>query len=171
VIAKLPAGAHEKGGVEGGLGRFRRRWLVPVPKVASLAEFNAMLAEADAAEDGRRMPPGHHRRRGIRRRAGLLAPAAGEPFETADTLWPRVDIQPQQEGTTLITFHLIGVRPRQSRTPIEARVGSPPPPPKGSDRRADLDAADAAALPQTIQHDLQAAGRFTTRSSPRPPRS
>ena len=29
-------GAHEKGGVEGEIGRFRRRHLVPVPKVASL---------------------------------------------------------------------------------------------------------------------------------------
>jgi transposase len=31
-------GAHEKGGVEGELGRFRRSHLVPVPKVASLAD-------------------------------------------------------------------------------------------------------------------------------------
>ena len=33
-------GAHEKGGVEGEIGRFRRRHLVPVPNVASLAELN-----------------------------------------------------------------------------------------------------------------------------------
>jgi transposase len=32
-------GAHEKGGVEGEIGRFRRRHLVPLPKVASLAEL------------------------------------------------------------------------------------------------------------------------------------
>jgi len=32
-----PGGAHEKGGVEGEIGRFRRRHLVPVPAVASLA--------------------------------------------------------------------------------------------------------------------------------------
>ena len=30
-------GAHEKGGVEGEIGRFRRRHLVPVPAVASMA--------------------------------------------------------------------------------------------------------------------------------------
>ena len=30
-------GAHEKGGVEGEIGRFRRRHLVPVPKTATLA--------------------------------------------------------------------------------------------------------------------------------------
>ena len=46
-------GAHEKGGVEGEIGRFRRRWFVPVPQAASLAELNARLAEADAAEDAR----------------------------------------------------------------------------------------------------------------------
>ena len=28
------AGAHEKGGVEGEIGRYRRRWMVPVPRVA-----------------------------------------------------------------------------------------------------------------------------------------
>ena len=32
-------GAHEKGGVEGEVGRFRRRHLVPVPEVGSLAEL------------------------------------------------------------------------------------------------------------------------------------
>ncbi|MCP4963382.1 MAG: IS21 family transposase, partial [Actinomycetia bacterium] len=33
-------GAHEKGGVEGEVGRFRRRHLVPVPQVSSIAELN-----------------------------------------------------------------------------------------------------------------------------------
>ena len=32
-------GAHEKGGVEGEVGRFRRNHLVPVPEVADLAEL------------------------------------------------------------------------------------------------------------------------------------
>ena len=45
-------GAHEKGGVEGEVGRFRRNHLVPVPAVADLAALNAMLlagCEADLA--------------------------------------------------------------------------------------------------------------------------
>jgi hypothetical protein len=46
-------GAHEKGGVEGEIGRFRRRHLVPVPDVASLAELNALIAAADLADDSR----------------------------------------------------------------------------------------------------------------------
>jgi len=85
-------GAHEKGGVEGDLGRFRRRWLVPVPKVASLAELNAMLAEADAAEDGRRIA---YRAATVGQdftaEQRLLRPLPGEPFDTATVLWPRVD--------------------------------------------------------------------------------
>jgi transposase len=46
-------GAHEKGGVEGEIGRFRRRHLTPMPAVASLAALNAVMAAADAADDGR----------------------------------------------------------------------------------------------------------------------
>ena len=46
-------GAHEKGGVEGDGGRFRRTHLVPVPQVDTLAELNARLVAADLAEDDR----------------------------------------------------------------------------------------------------------------------
>ena len=72
-----PEGAHEKGGIEGEIGRFRRRWFVPVPRAASLAELNARLAEADAAEDARHIAgrPASIGR-GLRRRAGAAAAAA-----------------------------------------------------------------------------------------------
>ena len=46
-------GAHEKGGVEGEIGRFRRRHLVPVPKVASLAALNEVIATGDRLDDDR----------------------------------------------------------------------------------------------------------------------
>lgn len=46
-------GAHEKGGVEGDIGRFRRRHLVPVPDVASLAELNRLIATGDLLDDTR----------------------------------------------------------------------------------------------------------------------
>lgn len=46
-------GAHEKGGVEGEVGRFRRRRLVPMPEFASLEELNHYMAQADAADDYR----------------------------------------------------------------------------------------------------------------------
>jgi hypothetical protein len=48
-----PDGAHEKGGVEGEIGRFRRRHLVPVPSVVSLAALNQLIAAADIVDDGR----------------------------------------------------------------------------------------------------------------------
>lgn len=48
-------GAHEKGGVEGEVGRFRRRHLVPVPDFADLAELNSYMALADAKDDARRI--------------------------------------------------------------------------------------------------------------------
>lgn len=48
-------GAHEKGGVEGEVGRFRRRHLVPVPVVADIDELNALIAAGDAVDDQRRI--------------------------------------------------------------------------------------------------------------------
>jgi hypothetical protein len=42
-----------KGGVEGEIGRFRRRHLVPVPSVPSLAALNQLIAAADILDDGR----------------------------------------------------------------------------------------------------------------------
>jgi hypothetical protein len=85
-------GAHEKGGVEGEIGRFRRRWMVPVPAVASLTELNAILAEADAADDARHI--GHRVAtvsEDFAAEQPLLLPLPAEPFGTAATVWPRVD--------------------------------------------------------------------------------
>jgi transposase len=48
-------GAHEKGGVEGEVGRFRRTHLVPVPEVADLAELNAYVARRLEIDDRRRV--------------------------------------------------------------------------------------------------------------------
>lgn len=46
-------GAHEKGGVEGGVGRFRRNHFVPVPKVSNLDELNMQLIESCIQDDKR----------------------------------------------------------------------------------------------------------------------
>jgi len=46
-------GAHEKGGVEGEVGRFRRNHLVPVPTLDSLAALNAHIAACCAGDDER----------------------------------------------------------------------------------------------------------------------
>lgn len=85
-------GAHEKGGVEGEGGRFRRNHLVPVPKVESMAELNALLIGYDLADDVRRignrtMSVGQH----FAFEATLLRPLPTEGFETGLALTPRVD--------------------------------------------------------------------------------
>ncbi len=46
-------GAHEKGGVEGEVGRFRRRWLTPVPEFDTLAALNAFMAACDEKDEHR----------------------------------------------------------------------------------------------------------------------
>lgn len=85
-------GAHEKGGVEGEVGRFRRNHLVPVPKVASLDELNARLAVADEADDSRRID-GRIRTVGedFALEQPLLRPLPVEDFESGLWLTPRVD--------------------------------------------------------------------------------
>ncbi|MFF5213612.1 IS21 family transposase [Streptosporangium sp. NPDC000396] len=86
------AGAHEKGGVEGEVGYFRRNYLSPVPVVDTLAELNARIEHFEQLEDGRRI--------GARLRtiaadfateAPLLRALPAEHFSTALPLTPRVD--------------------------------------------------------------------------------
>lgn len=85
-------GSHEKGGVEGEIGRFRRRYLVPVPKVDSLAELNELIAAADEADNARFLA-GRPCDVGTAFAAeqSALAPLPAEPFETRLVLAPRVD--------------------------------------------------------------------------------
>jgi hypothetical protein len=85
-------GAHEKGGVEGQIGWFRRNHLVPVPEVPSIEALNAMIDEWDEQDDGRRIG-GRARTVGefLEIERPLLKPLPGEPFETGLWLTPRVD--------------------------------------------------------------------------------
>ena len=85
-------GSHEKGGVEGEGGRFRRSHCVPMPAVDSIDELNALAEQWDDADDRRRignraMSVGHDW--ALERQ--LLRPLPAEPFDTALTLTPRVD--------------------------------------------------------------------------------
>ncbi len=85
-------GAHEKGGVEGEVGRFRRNHLVPVPEVDSLSVLNARIEVADIGDDGRRVDD---RIRSVGQEfaveAPLLAPLPDDGFEPGLLLTPRVD--------------------------------------------------------------------------------
>jgi transposase len=85
-------GAHEKGGIEGEVGRFRRTRLTPMPVVDSLAELNENIIRWDELDDQRRIADR------IRTVAAdfaleqpLLAPLPLERFEPGLSLTPRVD--------------------------------------------------------------------------------
>jgi transposase len=85
-------GSHEKGGVEGEGGRFRRNHCVPMPVVDSIEELNALLEAADDADDARRIG---NRTNSVGTdwacERELLRSLPVEPFDTALTLTPRVD--------------------------------------------------------------------------------
>jgi transposase len=85
-------GSHEKGGVEGEGGRFRRNHCVPMPVVDSIDELNALLEAADDADDKRRIA---NRANSVGHdwafEKTLLRPVPDEPFDTALTVTPRVD--------------------------------------------------------------------------------
>jgi transposase len=86
------SGAHEKGGVEGEIGRFRRNFLVPVPRVRSLADLNARLAEDDVRDARRHVEfrPGTVAA-DFAVEAPLLRPLPAGGFDTGTTLWPKAD--------------------------------------------------------------------------------
>ncbi|MEO8697580.1 MAG: IS21 family transposase [Acidimicrobiales bacterium] len=85
-------GSHEKGGVEGEVGRFRRRHLVPVPHVNSMVELNEFLAACAARDDQRfiaqrRITVAEH----FALEADTLRPLPAEPFDVTAVSAHRVD--------------------------------------------------------------------------------
>ena len=173
------AGAHEKGGVEGQIGWFRRNHLVPVPDVASVDELNAMIGAWDADDEARRI--------GSRARTvgeffaiekPLLKPLPEELFETGRWLTPRVDRFSQVTVRTnrySVPARLIGRRARvllhASHLVIydgRAQVARHERLPGKSGARLDLDhylealVRKPGALPgATALDQARAAGKFT----------
>ncbi len=84
-------GAHEKGGIEGDVGRFRRTHLSPMPVVDSLAELNEKVRQWDLDDENRRIGD---RIRTVAQdfalERQLLAPIPAERFEPGMSLTPRV---------------------------------------------------------------------------------
>jgi transposase len=116
-----PEGAHEKGGVEGEVGRFRRRHLVPVPRVASLAELNDLVAAGDLTDDrrridGRTITVGDH----FALEANMLQALPVERFDTTLLLTPRVDAK--SRVCVRQCFYSVPVRYVGRR--IEVRLGA-----------------------------------------------
>ena len=113
-----PGEGHEKGGVEGEGGYFRRNHLVPVPWVADLDALNALLladCRADEARilDGRTEPVGVAM---VAERDHLL-PRAPEGFDLADVTCPLVD----KQGCVVIKTNAYSA-PVRAGTRVEARV-------------------------------------------------
>jgi transposase len=114
-------GRHEKGGVEGEIGRFRRRWLVPIPHVASMAELNEFLEMASVKDAAR-----HIDRRlesvadhfAIEQDFLLGLPA--EPFDVALSLRPRVD----HKGRVSVRQVFYSVPVRYVAQRLDVRLGA-----------------------------------------------
>lgn len=87
-------GAHEKGGVEGEIGRFRRRHLVPVPDVASLAELNRHISAGDLLDDARVITGRHYTvAAAFAAELPTLQRLSDEPSDPALALRTRVDLR------------------------------------------------------------------------------
>jgi transposase len=116
-------GAHEKGGVEGEIGRFRRRHLVPVPTVASLAELNELIATADLLDDdrvitGRPITIG----RAFAAEATELMELPTDPFDCARLLHVRVDNRARVSVRQC--FYSVPVRYAGRRLPVRLAARS-----------------------------------------------
>jgi transposase len=114
-------GAHEKGGVEGEVGRFRRNHLVPVPCVANLEQLNAMLLAGCEHDLGRRIDgrPGTVGEAWAIERPLLVALPA-EPFDACEAAAPRVD----QKSLVTIRQNRYSVPVALAGLKVSARVGA-----------------------------------------------
>lgn len=114
-------GAHEKGGVEGEIGRFRRRHLTPVPHVPTLAALNEALAAADARDNARRIAARAETvGAAAAREAPLLAPLPDTAFDVSAPLSCRVDAKARicvRQSYYSVPAHLAGRR-------VETRLGA-----------------------------------------------
>jgi transposase len=113
-------GAHEKGGVEGEVGRFRRRHLVPVPQADTLAEINDLVAAGMARDQNRRI----ERRpvtvgEAFALEAPLLAPLPAEEFDSARLLEAKVDTKARI--CVLQSFYSVPVHLARRR--VQVRLG------------------------------------------------
>lgn len=114
-------GAHEKGGVEGAVGRFRRNHLVPVPVCESYDALNRQLREASARDDGRRLA---HRQSSVAEdwetERTRLRPLPREAFDAAETVETQVD----DHGRVCVGTNHYSVPIRLTRRVVEVRLSA-----------------------------------------------
>jgi transposase len=115
-----PGEGHEKGGVEGEVGYFRRNHWVPVPVATDLPVLNRKLL-GDCRADESRTISGHTECVGSRllTEKEYLLPLAAEPFDLAEVSYPRVD----QTGCAKVRTNSYSV-PLKAGSLVEARVSS-----------------------------------------------
>jgi hypothetical protein len=119
-----PAEGHEKGGVEGENGWFRRNVLVPVPKAKDLAQFNEWLAEQCRQAGERRITGRKHSIGQARQQErSALKPLAEGSFDAGLRQQAKVDSKGcVQAHTNYYSTPLapgMGVEVRSSATRIE----------------------------------------------------
>jgi transposase len=113
-----PEEPHEKGGIEGEAGYFRRNHWVPLPNARDLTELNTLLLTACREEERRRIA-GHSEAVGVAmaaERANLL-PLAAQGFDLAEISFPRVD----GLGCVRVRTNLYSVPAAPGRT-VEVRL-------------------------------------------------
>lgn len=112
-------GAHEKGGIEGEVGRFRRRWFVPVPEVEDFSELNDYLFDCCVADLDRTIT-GRHESVGktAARERELLLPLPPEPFDVAEISRPRVD----QKSRVIVKTNRYSVPVRLVGRQVDVRI-------------------------------------------------
>jgi transposase len=114
-------GAHEKGGVEQEVGRFRRNHLVPVPEVASLAELNDRLL-AFCVRDLNRTITGRSETVGVRlsQEIDMLRALPASVFPT----WEQTTHRVNQKSMITVRRNHYSVPVRLVGMKVAARVGA-----------------------------------------------
>jgi transposase len=113
-------GAHEKGGVEGEVGRLRRNHLVPVPAVGSIDQLNRLLADASDSDLARQIagrPGTVGEQLAVERPLLRVLPAA---FDATETTTARVDskaLVTVRQNRYSVPVALAGLR-------VTARIGA-----------------------------------------------
>lgn len=115
------AGAHEKGGVEGEVGRFRRNHLVPVPAAQSMTQLNDLITaacEADLARtiSGRRESVGAR----LAKELPLLASLPDQPFDASESTRVRVS----QKSLVTVRQNQYSVPARLAGLTVDVRIGA-----------------------------------------------
>jgi len=115
-----PKGAHEKGGVEGEVGRSRRHFFVPIPRVKSLAYLNRRLADADRRDLARHI--------GARRETvgvmGVADRAALRPLPETPFDFPRITpVRVDRKARVCVRQSFYSVPARFAGRELTARIG------------------------------------------------